>query len=641
MNAAQRRKRGRAAARKRWDLARERERAAAAAGKPKAPASFKVSATAEALAGPSKRAKPPVNIFAAAQFPKGVAPANAKRLAMDSGVDVMSNWAWSLFEGLAAEGQTFLGYPYLAELSQRPEYRRMVEQLAFHMTRRWIRVKHKAATPEGSGVKDKLKRPGFADKGMLPGELKLQKGKDPDFEDGSNPKPPNGAQDAFPQGAGAKPPVNGKTDAPGSPAVPGAAPQPKLSAAGTPLVEPEFTQEDKEREERAQKLVQLENELKRLRVKQHFKEIVELDGFFGRGHLFIDIGASGGIELSTPIGSGKDGATEVKVKKGSLKQLKTVEPMWVYPMGYDAKDPLSPNWYRPDTWYVMSRQVHRTRLLTFVTREVPDILKPAYAFGGLPLIQIAKPYVDNWLKTRQSVADLVQSYSQPVIQTDLLAQMSSTEGSTQLFKRLDVFNNTRNNRGVMALDKEREDFKNVTTPLSSIDKLQAQSQEQMASVSGIPIMFLLGDQPTGLNASSEGAVRAFYDWVQSLQEFVFGDHLDTIVSMAQINIWGKVDPDITYEFVKLWTPTEKEEAEMRKADADRDKVYLEEGVVHADEVREKLAQDPDSGYKLDLSKPAAPPPPEMPPMPGQPGEGDDKPGDPAGGPPKPPAPPPH
>ncbi|WP_163360700.1 anti-CBASS protein Acb1 family protein, partial [Klebsiella aerogenes] len=74
---------------------------------------------------------------------------------------------------------------------------------------------------------------------------------------------------------------------------------------------------------------------------------------------------------------------------------------------YNTTNPLAADWYKPALWYVQGRPVHATRLLTFVGREVPDLLKPAYSFGGLSMSQMAKPYVDNWLRTRASVADLI------------------------------------------------------------------------------------------------------------------------------------------------------------------------------------------------------------------------------------------
>jgi phage-related protein (TIGR01555 family) len=599
----QRVERARKAVAARWAKARAAKTAAAVAV-PKTPVGQRIHDAALELSRNRPGAGNRENIFGPAQFPPQAMPPKDSRMAQDSAQ--LPTWAWNALSssGFFAEGQTFLGFPYLAELAQRPEYRRMVEQLAFHMTRRWIKIK-------SAGGEDKGKAPEQEPKPGVP---------PPDAAAKLN----GGAQDEFPPPKPAAKP-NGNGAAPPEAEV-------KLSAAGTPLVDPLTTQADAEVDAKAEKIKELEDEFERLKVRQHFKEIVEHDGFFGRGHIYIDLGSTEDPdELATSITLPDGSVSPVKVQKGSLKGLKTVEPIWAYPMTYDAIDPLKPGWYRPDHWYVMRRQVHRSRLLTFVSREVPDMLKPAYAFGGVPLTQMAKPYVDNWIRTRQSVSDLINSFSQFVLSTDLLPQLASAEGTSQLFKRLDTFNNTRSNRGVMAVDKEREELDNVSAPLGSLDALQTQAQEQMAFVSAIPIMFLLGDSPTGLNASSEGVIRAFYDWVHANQEFQLQPKLDVIFELAQINLWGEIDEDLTYEFVPLWQATEKEKSEMLKGEADRDSVYLSDGVLHADEIRSKLANDPDSGYDLDLSREIPEPPaPELPPgFGGEPGAtGEEQPGKP-------------
>src|SRR6202011_2503289 len=110
---------------------------------------------------------------------------------------------------------------------------------------------------------------------------------------------------------------------------------------------------------------------------------------------------------------------KAKVGVGSLKRLRVIEPVWTYPSNYNATDPLKPDWYKPSSWFVQGKEVHSTRLLTFIGREVPDLLKPAYSFGGLALSQMAKPYVDNWLRTRQSVADIIRAFSVFLLKTNL------------------------------------------------------------------------------------------------------------------------------------------------------------------------------------------------------------------------------
>ena len=49
------------------------------------------------------------------------------------------------------------------------------------------------------------------------------------------------------------------------------------------------------------------------------------------------------------------------------------------------------DWYKPSSWFVQGTEVHSTRLMTFIGREVPDLLKPAYSFGGCPCLRWSSP----------------------------------------------------------------------------------------------------------------------------------------------------------------------------------------------------------------------------------------------------------
>ncbi|MFI5269051.1 MAG: anti-CBASS protein Acb1 family protein, partial [Chloroflexota bacterium] len=206
----------------------------------------------------------------------------------------------------------------------------------------------------------------------------------------------------------------------------------------------------------------------------------------------------------------------------------------------------------------------------------------------------------------------------------------------------EAFNRTRDNRGMMVLDNETEDFFNVSTPLGTLDHLQAQSQEQMASVCGIPLVILLGITPSGLNASSDGEIRTFYAWIEAQQEQLFTHNLDILFQIIQLSLFGEIDSDITYRYEPLWQIDETALATMRKTNADTDAVYIDAGVLDPAEVRQRVANEEDSLYHgLDLSGPP-PEPPAPEPMPGAEPDGGEEPpdGSPGGeAPPKPPQPP--
>lgn len=436
-----------------------------------------------------------VKVFTNPTHPKGVVP-EAATIAMDTQIPGVQDWANNYGgDSFISEGLTFLGYAYLSELAQRPEYRVMSETIASEMTRKWI----------------------------------------------------------------------------------------------------QFTSGEDNDDEKSERINELEAEFKRLNVRDLFCRATEQDGFFGRGHIYIDTGdTEDPDELKQSIGDGWDGRSISKLKKKPIKALRNVEAIWCYPSGYNTTNPLLDNWYRPDKWYVQGNEVHSSRFLTFIGREVPDILKPTYSFGGLSLSQMAKPYVDNWLQTRQSVNDIISAFSVFVLKSNLTETLQAD--GEQLFRRAALFNAVRDNRGLMMIDKETEEFDNVSAPLSGLDALQSQAQEHMAAVSHIPIVKLLGIQPAGLNASSEDQMRSFYDYINSYQEHLYRDQLRRLLGIVMLSLWGELDDTIDFEFVPLWSLDEKGQAEVRKIKAETDDLLIGAGSISSEESRTRVANDPGSDY---------------------------------------------
>lgn len=360
-----------------------------------------------------------------------------------------------------------------------------------------------------------------------------------------------------------------------------------------------------DREDKTERIAGINDALKRLKVRDAFRDAVRKDGQMGRGHIFPDFGDLSDAELLTPIGTGREPGTRAKVKRGSLKAVRCIDPTWCWPLDYGTRDPLRSDWYRPQSWLVMSRKVHASRLLTIVAREVPDLLKPAYSFGGLSLTQMAEPYVANWLRARQDVSDLVHSFNTYVLKTNMMAtvqggargvfNIGAMDGAA-LDARVALFTLMANNRGVMMLDKDAEDFTNVSVQLGTLDKLQAQAQEQMASVASQPLVKMFGIQPTGLNASSDGEIRVWYDHCHAMQEDHLREPLETIVDLIQLSEFGDIDTSIQVAFEPLWAMSDAERATVEKTEAETDQIRVDSGVLRPEEVRRNVATDPDSRY---------------------------------------------
>jgi hypothetical protein len=342
------------------------------------------------------------------------------------------------------------------------------------------------------------------------------------------------------------------------------------------------------------KVTELTKMVHDIHLQQVIQRAAEHDAYFGRGQIFIDIK---GQDQALPLI-----LSEKTIKKDSFNKVSTVEAIWTTPTAYNALDPIAPDFYKPAKWWMLGKETHASRLMTVITRPLPDMLKPAFNFGGMSLSQLAEPYVYNWLRTRQSVADLINNFSIVALKTAMGNVLNGSDDGDDLFNRADLFSATRSNRGLMLLDKDSEELDQIAVPLGGLHELQAQSQEHMCAVSRMPAIILTGISPTGLNASSEGEIRAFYDWIAAQQEAYWRSPIDTVLKVLQLSMYGEIDPDITFTFVSLYQMTPKELAEIRTADSTTAGNYIDRGVIDPAEERERLARDPDSGYQgLDMS----------------------------------------
>lgn len=506
----------------------------------------------------SREYSPEMNPFRLPQFPKsvmdGLAIAKLPTMAMDNALtNAMgfgsSQWlAGDFIGGLSGEGLLFLGYTYLSELAQRPEYRIISETIADDATRAWIDFD--VVGDENAQKEAKKKDPvGHEEKMADPDEAKK-----------------------------------------------------RVAAAG-----------------KTDRVKELRDDQLRLEVKLRYYDMARNGGFFGRSHLFHDIRTVDSedidtAELKSDIGDSRNEASKTKCPIGAFKGLRSIEPVWTYPLMYNAINPLRKDWYNPQVWYVMGQEIHGSRLATFIPHPVPDMLKPAYAFGGLSLSQMSKPYVDRWLTTVTSVNQLIHSFSVMVLMTDLSTLMQPNNMGP-LIARVAMFNMFRDNQGAFVLNKSTEDFKNVSASLAGLHELQAQAQEHLSFPARIPLVKLTGIQPAGLNASSEGEIESYDDSIGAYQARVLDSNLRRTINFEMLSLWGDVDPEITHRWEKLRPETQEEKGKRQEQDQKRDEGYVNMGSISPAEVRKRIIEDKELPY-TGLNPDDVPEPPGL----GLPGE---------------------
>lgn len=345
--------------------------------------------------------------------------------------------------------------------------------------------------------------------------------------------------------------------------------------------------DEKEAEVRAEKIEKLEQEFKRHNIRSLIQKAIEVEMNMGRSQIFINLDHSDTKLpfVTSPIG----------VKQGSLKGFSVIEPIWSTPSVYNANDPTADDFYVPERWYVMGKDVHADRLITLIMRPVPDMLKPAYNFGGVSMLQLMQPYVQRYQRTADSVADLIHNFSLTILSTDMSAVLAG-ENDPNILLRVALFNRYKSNDGMMMLDKDAEEVSQINTPLSGLSDLLSQAQEQMAAPSHTPLVKLLGITPSGLNASAEGEIEVYRDYISALNEAHIRPMIERISDIMQLSLFGEIDQSIRWEFNPLKQMDEKEQAEIQEIKSRTSVTLVDGGIVSQAEAREALSKDDLSDY---------------------------------------------
>lgn len=292
---------------------------------------------------------------------------------------------------------------------------------------------------------------------------------------------------------------------------------------------------------------------------------------------------------------------DTKLNKDCLKYLKIVEPVYCYPIEYNTDDPLALNFYNPQLWNLLSRTVHISRLCHLKYNTPPLLLLPTYMFFGIPLIQMILPYLTSFESLRKNIDGIVQRYNKNVIKTNMSALVDYDE-STNPFEDIQTFetrmaylNTVGDNFGTLALDFKTEAYEQFTMSLTGLDKLYSQAAEIVCAVARTPATKVFGTAPQGFNSTGEHEADNFYDFIRNIQNSL-NPHINKVLDLIQIDLFGKIDPMITFKWKPLKSPNKVEEADVRLKNAQTDLMLKQEGLVATTEVRTRMSQDPNSGY---------------------------------------------
>jgi phage-related protein (TIGR01555 family) len=158
----------------------------------------------------------------------------------------------------------------------------------------------------------------------------------------------------------------------------------------------------------------------------------------------------------------------------------------------------------------------------------------------------------------------------------------SSNRSDELLKRMELVDMSRSISRSILLDAEDEDFRRDSYGFSGIPEILEKMMLRLAAAARLPVSLLMGQAPAGMNATGESDTRFFYDQVRAEQEAI-KPKLERLIKIMIGNDSAKV----VIEFPALWQMTDRDKAELRRMEAETDRIYLQEGVLLPEEVAVK------------------------------------------------------
>lgn len=349
---------------------------------------------------------------------------------------------------------------------------------------------------------------------------------------------------------------------------------------------------DSEREDDDDRLQKIEDEFERLNIREVIHHAATLTGYYGGTLLFLET-ANPAQNLLDPLVPGPMSAEAGK--PGWLKGVKAIDPVNIFPGTYNTSEPLSPTYYKPTFWWILSQQAHSSRFLRVVANEPPLLLLPNYNFLGIPQAQILWDYVSHFQANRDSVNRIFKKFSTLVFKTSFIGDIFNGGALQEFDNRMLMLAKYRDNDSVIAIDNDTEDIVKIETPISGLTDIPRQSLEFVAALNRTPVVKLLGISPSGFNATGESDIRNYYDHIKSQQEKILRRPLQRILDYVQLSLFGDIDRSIKFDFCPL-----SEEDETKAASTQQIKIgnicqLLDRDVITPEEARQYLINDPDSG----------------------------------------------
>lgn len=268
-------------------------------------------------------------------------------------------------------------------------------------------------------------------------------------------------------------------------------------------------------------------------------------------------------------------------------------------VGYDTNIS-SPNFLRPIKYKFMINRstgitVHHSRVIR--VDHIGNLsvnswaVNTQYGSQGFGLSELTRciESINNEQDVSRAIKHLVKESSIPIMKGQGLQEALAGEADAFMSENmtLDKFvSNINDLKSVYStvLLGENMDMQRLAVNFSNLPDIMDRYNQQLAAVADIPMTRFFAQSSKGLNNGGEADLANYYTKITAMQQSVLTP------------IYNKIDPiikttlgfDFDFSYLPLWVQSATEKATADYSNAQRDQIYIANGVLTPDEIKSNL-----------------------------------------------------
>lgn len=330
----------------------------------------------------------------------------------------------------------------------------------------------------------------------------------------------------------------------------------------------------------------VEQTVKRLAIKSRVNEALKWARLYGGSLVILGV---------DDVRRSEDMQKPLRIEtrgKNCLRYLRVVDRWRVSPADSGVTDLADPDFGLPNEYIIAesSVRIHHSRVLRFNGQKLPYFPWMQNGMWDDSELQHVMDSLMNCDASTQAVASMLFESNVDVIKSPMITQLLATkDGEAKLLKRFQVAAMMKSFNRTLVLDGA-EEYEKKSNSFANLHDIINQFMVDVCGAAEIPMVRLFGQSAGGLNNTGDTDLTNYYDMIKSKQEADLQPQLDRLHELVCRSVFGNVPKNFRFTFNSLWQMSEKEQAEIDKSRAERDKIYTEMGVIDEGLVARELQE---------------------------------------------------